>query len=81
MIRGNLSCSLEQWEVAQNKALQPAPRTAQMKADFGIGMKYFRIHVTYKGKTGKPVGLFGACNHLKRAGKLTPTDVRHTTGT
>ena len=38
-------------------------------------MKYFRLHVTYKGKTGKPVGIFGACHHLKRAGRLTADEV------
>ena len=39
-------------------------------------MEYFRIHVTYSGKTGKPVGIFGACHHLKRAGRLTPEEVK-----
>jgi hypothetical protein len=34
-------------------------------------MEYFRIHVTYCGTTGKPVGIFGACHHLKRAERLT----------
>jgi hypothetical protein len=38
-------------------------------------MEYFRIHVTYAGQTGKPVGIFGACHHLKRAGKLTPEEI------
>lgn len=39
-------------------------------------MEYFRIHVTYTGKTGKPVGIFGACHHLKRAGKLSPEEAK-----
>jgi hypothetical protein len=39
-------------------------------------MEYFRIHVTYCGKTGKPVGIFGACHHLKRAGRLTPEEAK-----
>ncbi len=39
-------------------------------------MEFFRIHVTYAGKTGKPVGLFGACHHLKRAGKLTSDEAK-----
>ena len=34
-------------------------------------MNYFRLHVSYTGKTGKPVGIFGACHHLKRFGKLS----------
>ncbi|MDX9979174.1 MAG: hypothetical protein RBU25_03905 [Lentisphaeria bacterium] len=37
-------------------------------------MEYFRIHATYCGRTGKPVGIFGACHHLKRAGRLTPEE-------
>jgi hypothetical protein len=39
-------------------------------------MEYFRIHATYSGKTGKPVGIFGACHHLKRAGKLSPEEIK-----
>ncbi len=39
-------------------------------------MMYFRIHVTYTGKTGKPVGVFGACHHLKKAGCLTDEEQR-----
>ena len=26
--------------------------------------KYVRIQVRYSGKTGKPVGIFGACHHV-----------------
>lgn len=39
-------------------------------------MQYFRIHATYTGLTGKPVGIFGACHHLKRAGRLTPEEAK-----
>jgi len=39
-------------------------------------MEYFRIHVTYSRKTGKPVGIFGASHHLKRAEKSTPEEVK-----
>jgi hypothetical protein len=39
-------------------------------------MEYFRIHANYIGRTGKPVGVFGACHHLKRAGRLTPEETR-----
>ena len=34
------------------------------------------IHVSYTGKTGKPVGLFGACWHLKQAGELSDKEVQ-----
>ena len=34
-------------------------------------MEYFRIHAHYSGRTGKPVGVFGACHHLMMAGKLS----------
>lgn len=34
-------------------------------------MTYVRIQTTYCGKTGKPVGIFGACHHLRRRGVLT----------
>jgi hypothetical protein len=27
-------------------------------------LKYVRIQVRYSGKTGKPVGIFGACHHV-----------------
>lgn len=27
-------------------------------------LKYVRIQVRYNGKTGKPVGIFGACHHV-----------------
>jgi len=37
-------------------------------------MNYFRMHVSYSGKTGKPVGIFGACHHLNRAEELTPEE-------
>jgi hypothetical protein len=36
-----------------------------------LDMKYIRIQTRYLGKLGKPVGIFGACHHLQRAGKLT----------
>lgn len=26
--------------------------------------KYMRVQVRYRGKTGKPVGIFGACHHV-----------------
>ena len=39
-------------------------------------MKYFRIHVSYTGKTGKLVGIFGACWHLKQAGKLLAEEIQ-----
>ena len=39
-------------------------------------MEFFRIHVSYCGTTGKPVGVFGACHHLKRAGRLSPEEVK-----
>ena len=32
--------------------------------------------MTYCGKTGMPVGIFGACHHLKRAGKLSLEEVQ-----
>lgn len=31
-----------------------------------IDQKYMRVQVRYSGKTGKPVGIFGACWHLMR---------------
>jgi hypothetical protein len=39
-------------------------------------MHYFRIHVHYNGSTGKPLGIFSACHHLRRAGALTQEDAR-----
>lgn len=35
---------------------------------------FVRLQVRYKGKTGKPVGIFGACHHLSRAGRLSDED-------
>ena len=29
-----------------------------------INQKFLRIQVRYSGKTGKPVGIFGACHHV-----------------
>jgi hypothetical protein len=37
--------------------------------------KYVRIQTRYSGKTGKPVGIFGACWHLQRAGKLNDAEI------
>ena len=34
-------------------------------------MAYIRYQVRYSGKTGKPVGIFGACWHLWRRGLLS----------
>lgn len=39
-------------------------------------MRFVRIQVTYSGKLGYPVGIFGACHHLRRAGVLSPEDDR-----
>lgn len=41
-----------------------------------LGRKYVRIQTRYCGKTGKPVGIFGACWHLKRAGNLSNEEVQ-----
>ncbi|MDD9939356.1 MAG: GNAT family N-acetyltransferase [Myxococcales bacterium] len=35
-----------------------------------------RLQVRYSGKLGKPVGVFGACHHLRRAGRLSLEDDR-----
>ncbi|MES1179322.1 MAG: hypothetical protein ABUL62_33710 [Myxococcales bacterium] len=35
---------------------------------------FVRIQVRYCGKLGLPVGIFGACHHLRRAGRLSPED-------
>jgi hypothetical protein len=37
-------------------------------------MKYLRFQVRYSGKLGLPVGIFGACHHLMRAGRLSPEE-------
>jgi hypothetical protein len=37
-------------------------------------MSYVRIQVRYSGRLGSPVGIFGACHHLRRAGRLSPED-------
>lgn len=37
-------------------------------------LSYVRIQVRYAGKLGVPVGIFGACHHLRRAGRLSPED-------
>ena len=37
-------------------------------------MKYVRVQVYYSGKLGYPVGIFGACHHLRRAKRLSPED-------
>ncbi|HEX3775778.1 MAG TPA: hypothetical protein VHV51_15000 [Polyangiaceae bacterium] len=37
-------------------------------------MRYVRFQVMYSGKLGYPVGIFGACHHLRRAGVLSPED-------
>jgi hypothetical protein len=39
-------------------------------------MKYFRVHIKFTGQTGKPVGVFGACHHLKRIDRLTPAETK-----
>jgi hypothetical protein len=39
-------------------------------------VKYVRVQVRYCGKLGLPVGIFGACHHLRRAGRLSPADDR-----
>ncbi|OHD55850.1 MAG: hypothetical protein A2Y33_14560 [Spirochaetes bacterium GWF1_51_8] len=39
-------------------------------------MKYLRIQVRYSGKTGKPVGIFGAVHHLMTAGALNPEEIK-----
>jgi hypothetical protein len=32
----------------------------------GEMVNYIRIQARYRGKTGKPGGIFGACHHLRR---------------
>ena len=39
-------------------------------------MRYIRIQARYTGRTGKPVGVFTACHHLKRKGNLTEEEAR-----
>ena len=39
-------------------------------------MKYIRVQARYTGRTGKPVGVFTACHHLKRKGTLTEEEAR-----
>ena len=40
-------------------------------------MSYIRIHTTYiHWRTGKPVGIFGACHHLKQRGWLNDDEIR-----
>lgn len=36
--------------------------------------RYQRIHVSYNGRLGVPVGVFVAVDHLRRAGRLSPDD-------
>jgi hypothetical protein len=38
-------------------------------------MLFLRVQVRYSGKLGKPVGVFGACHHLKNKGKLLSADI------
>jgi hypothetical protein len=38
--------------------------------------RFVRFQVRYNGKLGLPVGIFGACHHLRRAGRLSPEDDR-----
>ncbi|NJP94053.1 hypothetical protein HCN51_32245 [Nonomuraea sp. FMUSA5-5] len=42
----------------------------------GDGGPYVRFQVRYYGRLGVPVGIFAACHHLRRAGRLTPADDR-----
>ncbi|MCU6795110.1 hypothetical protein OB236_23660 [Paenibacillus sp. WQ 127069] len=35
-----------------------------------MNVRYLRVQVRYSGKTGKPVGIFGACWHLLRGSRL-----------
>ena len=39
-------------------------------------MNYLRIQVRYSGKTGKPVGIFGAVYLLMNAGALLETEIK-----
>ncbi|ULL16853.1 hypothetical protein DVH26_21825 [Paenibacillus sp. H1-7] len=36
-----------------------------------MNVRYLRIQVRYAGKTGKPVGIFGACWHLLRNNRIS----------
>lgn len=40
----------------------------------GDGGPYVRFQVRYYGRLGVPVGIFAACHHLRRAGRLVPAD-------
>ncbi|MFB4269361.1 hypothetical protein [Nonomuraea sp. GTA35] len=40
----------------------------------GDGGPFVRFQVRYYGRLGVPVGIFAACHHLRRAGRLTPVD-------
>jgi len=44
-----------------------------VRTDGGL-LRYIRFQVTYSGKLGYPVGIFGACHHLRRAGVLSPEE-------
>ncbi len=37
-------------------------------------MRYVRVQARYSGKLGAPVGIFAACHHLQRAGRVSPED-------
>jgi hypothetical protein len=39
-------------------------------------MKFLRVQVRYSGKTGKPVGIFGAVYHLMNAGALSDEETK-----
>ena len=39
-------------------------------------MTYIRVQARYTGRTGKPVGIFTACHHLNRKGRLTEEEAR-----
>jgi hypothetical protein len=39
-------------------------------------MRFVRVQVRYCGRLGKPVGVFGACHHLKNAGKLSSEEIQ-----
>jgi len=39
-------------------------------------MKFLRVQVRYSGKTGKPVGIFGAVYHLMNAGVLSDEETK-----
>ena len=44
------------------------------RANLTLVAGYVRVQVRYCGKLGLPVGIFGACHHLRRAGRLSQAE-------